>query len=127
MFSSPPPATDDEFRARLPGNAPAYVKGDASAIAAELSRVIAKADVMRRGFEIFQGWSVVDSLDTIKVPTLVVCGRYDLHTTPECSARLASAIPNAELAWFENSAHFPWLEEPQAFNNRLRDFLVDHW
>jgi proline iminopeptidase len=126
-FAGPAPSTNEEFLARIPQIAPAYARGDAAVIAAELGRAIVNVDALKRGFEILRGWSVVDKLDSITAPTLVACGRHDLLTTPECSARLASAIPNAELAWFENSGHFPWLEEPQAFNNRLRDFLVDHW
>ena len=125
---SPMPRSDEEFASLLPALVPAYVRTvDPSVLLTEMQRALLKVDAMRAGFQTLAGWSVVDKLGTITAPTLVVCGRHDLQTTPECAKRLSTAIPNAELAWFENSGHFPWVEEPQAFEARLRDFLVDHW
>jgi proline iminopeptidase len=93
----------------------------------ELGRALLSSAAAVRSMTVLQGWSVADKLGSINAPTLVVGGRYDLLTTPECSKRLATAIPNATLAWFEQSAHFPWLEEPQHFQNVVRDFLVENW
>lgn len=121
------PATDEEFRALAPAIARVWSRGDTGPALAEANRAILKVDAARRGFEILGGWSVDERLGEIGCPTLVACGRHDLLTTPECSKRLADKIPNAELTFFENSGHMPWLEEPQAFNDRMRDFLVDHW
>ena len=111
----------------LPRIAPAYLHhGDRALLVADYADAILDAKTMIRGFEFLPSWSVADELERITVPTLVTCGRYDLLTTPECSKRLATAIPNAELAWFENSGHFPWLEEPDAFFDAVRSFLARH-
>jgi proline iminopeptidase len=118
------PDSDEEFEAAFPSMAPAYLRhADPSVLSEELSQTIFDAAAMRQGFIALAGWSVVDELSKITAPTLVACGRHDLHTTPECSARLASAIGNAELVWFENSAHFPWLEEREAFDAAVRRWL----
>lgn len=121
------PTTTDEFRAALPMMAPTYVRSvPPDRFLDAVASTVLSVDALRRGMEILAGWSVVDALEKITCPTLVLCGRYDLHTTPECSRRLATAIPDAELVWFERSAHFPWLEEPDAFFGAIRDFLERH-
>jgi proline iminopeptidase len=124
MFSTVP-ASDEEFAALLPAIAPAYLHNvEASALVDGYADAILDAKTMIRGFEVLPSWSVADELDRIGCPTLVTCGRYDLLTTPECAKRLATRIAQAELAWFENSGHFPWIEEPDAFFGAVRDFLV---
>lgn len=124
MFSRVP-ASDDEYAAMLAEIAPAYVHSvEPSALAAQYADAIFDAKTMIRGFEFLSSWSVADRLDRITCPTLITCGRYDLLTTPECAARLASAIPEAELVWFEDSGHFPWIEEPDAFFGAVRSFVA---
>ncbi len=119
------PASDEEMEALFPTIARSYLRhADPSVLAEELSQTIFDVAAARAGFKALMGWSVVDKLDRIAAPTLVACGRHDLHTTPECSARLASSIPNAELVWFEESAHFPWLDEPEAFDAAVRAWLA---
>jgi L-proline amide hydrolase len=67
-------------------------------------------------------WSVFERLGEIRVPTLVTCGRYD-ECTPEMSAETAGAIPGAELAVFEESAHFAQAEEPERYRQVVAQFL----
>ena len=70
---------------------------------------------MRRGFEELAGWSSVDRLAQVRAPALVVAGRHDAFTSWPQSERIASRLPDAEMVVFEDSARFPWLEEPEAF------------
>jgi L-proline amide hydrolase len=67
-------------------------------------------------------WSVLERLGEIRVPTLVTCGRHD-ECTPEMSAETAAAIPGAELAVFEESAHFAQAEEPERYRKIVAQFL----
>jgi proline iminopeptidase len=124
MFSGLP-SSDDEFAEFLPAIAPAYMHhGDTSLLTAAYSDAILDAKTLARGFAFLPEWSVAGELGRIACPTFVTCGRYDLLTTPECSKRLATSIPGAELAWFEDSGHFPWLEEPEAFFDAVKSFLA---
>lgn len=62
-------------------------------------------------------------LSSLKMPTLVVWGRYD-RLVPEPIADLyANNIPGARKLVFENSGHFPQIEEPAEFNGRLAEFV----
>lgn len=67
-------------------------------------------------------WSVLERLGEIQVPTLVTCGRHD-ECTPEMSTETAGAIPGAELAVFEESAHFAQAEEPERYRQVVGRFL----
>ena len=52
------------------------------------------------------------ALATFHFPTLVLNGRYDMNVAPLTAWRLAHAIPNAKLVFFEESGHLPSYEEP---------------
>ncbi|HVN50058.1 MAG TPA: alpha/beta hydrolase [Acidimicrobiales bacterium] len=68
-----------------------------------------------RGMEVLRSWSSVDRLDRVTAPTLVLVGRHDVTTSWPQSVRIARRIPTSELVILENSGHFPWMEEPDAF------------
>lgn len=61
-------------------------------------------------------------LHEINIPTLFTCGRYD-EATPETTAYYAGLVPNAEFHVFENSSHLPGTEEPEAYAEKIREFL----
>ncbi len=69
-------------------------------------------------------FNTVKQLEQIKCPTLVIGGAADLTAPPAHTAeRLASGIAGAELAIFEESGHFPFIEEPDRFRDVVREFL----
>lgn len=67
-------------------------------------------------------FDVTDRLNEIEIPSLFTCGRFD-EATPKTTEYYASLVPGAEYHVFENSAHMPGVEEPQAFANKMREFL----
>ena len=70
-------------------------------------------------------WQSKDRLGEIRVPTLVVSGRYD-ETTPALQETLIAGIAGAEQVIFEDSAHMPFWEERQRFMSVVGDFLARH-
>ncbi len=56
-------------------------------------------------------------------PTLVITGRYDMNVAPLNAWRMAHAIPNAKLVFFEESGHLPAYEEPEKYLQVLESFL----
>jgi proline iminopeptidase len=65
-------------------------------------------------------------LREIGAPTLVLAGRHDWIAPPEGAAGvLAAEIPNANLVTLEESAHLPFLEEPDTFAHHVTDWLAE--
>ncbi len=63
------------------------------------------------------------NLAGLSVPTLVIHGRHDALMPLAGGEALAAAIPGATLRIFEESGHSPHLEEPDAFNAAVGEFL----
>lgn len=62
-------------------------------------------------------------LPTIKVPTLILTGRFDANVAPITAWRMAHAIPGAQLHIFEHSGHLPSYEEPDEYLTQVVKFL----
>jgi L-proline amide hydrolase len=72
-----------------------------------------------------KGWSIIDRLDRISVPTLLISGRYD-EATPEVVQPYADRIPDVRWEIFENSSHMPHVEEKDAVLTTVAAFLAQH-
>lgn len=59
----------------------------------------------------------------LKMPVLGVYGKKDFIVSPRQSKVLQQALPHSKIAWFENSGHFPMMDEPDRFFSTVRDFL----
>lgn len=66
---------------------------------------------------------VRQGIGQLKMPVLGVYGRKDRIVHPGQSKVLKQYAPHSRIAWFENSGHFPMLDEPRRFQATLRDFL----
>src|SRR5438034_816418 len=63
-------------------------------------------------------------LRTLDVPTAVLLGRHDGLLPLAGGEVLAKGIRGARLTVFEDSAHAPFLEEPDTFNAALSELLA---
>jgi L-proline amide hydrolase len=70
-------------------------------------------------------WSIVDRLDRITVPTLVVAGAHD-EAMPATWAPFVDRIDGARSHVFPESSHMPHVEEPEAFLSVVGAFLREH-
>lgn len=71
-------------------------------------------------------FNMLEVLPGIETRTLTIAGRHDGITPPDPgAARIADLMPNAELAIFENSAHYPFIEETDAFFGVLTNWLAE--
>lgn len=68
-------------------------------------------------------WSVIDRLDRIAAPTLVIAGAYD-EATPACTAPFRERIARVESHVFPNSSHMPHVEEREACMALVDAFLA---
>lgn len=67
--------------------------------------------------------NVSDKLGAIKCPVQVIVGDQDVGTPVAVSRAIHEAIPGSELVIIPSASHLSNLEQPQAFNNALKDFL----
>ena len=62
-------------------------------------------------------------LPAIRCPALVVAGAQDAITGPDIARGMQREIPGARLALLESAGHLSNLEQPDAFNAALGEFL----
>ncbi len=62
-------------------------------------------------------------LRTVRCPTLVLCGAEDALTPPPLHDEMTERISGAVLVKVANSGHLPTLEQPDAVNKALIDWL----
>jgi L-proline amide hydrolase len=68
-------------------------------------------------------WSVVDEVQHIQAPTLLLSGRYD-EATPATVEPFFERIPEVRWEIFENSSHMPFVEEPERYRAVVEEFLA---
>lgn len=70
-------------------------------------------------------FNTLETLPGVEVPALVIAGRHDGITPPGPGAeRIAGLLPQADLAVFEASAHYPFIEEEDLFFETLDAWLA---
>src|SRR5271168_678208 len=72
-----------------------------------------------------RNWDVFDRLTEIALPTLVLAGRFD-ECVPEHMWDMHQRIAGSQFELFESSAHMPFIEEPDRFDQVMREFLRSH-
>ena len=76
-----------------------------------------------RGMLAQEGSRVIDALPSIQVPTLIIVGDQDQPFLAPCEY-MAKKIPGARLEVIAGAGHSSNLDQPEAFNRVLREFLV---
>ena len=67
--------------------------------------------------------SYADRLGEVRASTLILAGRHDPEAPLVCSQELSQRIPDARLVVFEESGHFPFIEEAPHFGQTVEAFL----
>ena len=89
-------------------------------------RMKTRPDALIFGFgHLTPGWSVMDRLGEISIPTLVIAGQDDFLYPPESQALLAAGIPNARLRIIERAGHNPHSERPAETLAAIAQFLEE--
>jgi len=68
-------------------------------------------------------FDIMDRVENIKAPTLVVCGGDDLLTPPKYAQFLAGKIAGSRLEIIDGAGHMVMIEKPDEFNRRIMEFL----
>jgi len=87
------------------------------------SRFPPTPDTMIRQWKAIQAHDTWEDLARVQAPTLVLSGSDDVLVPPENSKILADRIPNAQLQVIEGGGHQFLVEEADAFNRAVLEFL----
>jgi proline iminopeptidase len=119
-------ADEEELKEYFDVMGPLYArKFDPEKAKERRGRGIVSPDAINEGFAGFlRTYDVTDQLHRITCPTLVIAGRHDWICPPEWSELIASKIPRADLRIFEESGHSVSGDEPAAFLDLIRGFLI---
>lgn len=115
-------ALERDFRVVMPLNfAPRNVRYAAPV----LEHTIFSASAREVCYELLRDYDVAPRLEQIRVPALIMVGRQDVFTPLSQAQRVHTGIPGSTLTVFEESGHFPYVEEPDAFCAAVRRWLRD--
>jgi proline iminopeptidase len=121
------PARDDaHYRAIWKQILPLYFKRFDPRVAAEIeARARFSAAALNYGMGVAApAFDVVAQLPSIGAPTLLVNGASDwLAPHDACTRPLLAGLPHARLEVFEQSGHFPFIEERARFVKLVGEFL----
>lgn len=120
-----PMTSDQEWRTAWSSVVQMYFRRWDEATGADLdNRTIYEHRAWNQSLTLLANFSTLNALPKINTPTLVISGRHDGITPPEQGGeRIAGLMPNAELVVFEESAHFPFIEQENAFFETLTNWL----
>lgn len=76
--------------------------------------------------EAIRNLNYLERLSEIKTPTLIIVGEEDPGTPVTASEAIHERIPDSRLVVVPSCAHLSNVEQPEAFNRALIDFLLDH-
>ena len=85
------------------------------AIAGDDADFLIGGDIVRLDFR--------TQLKNLKMPTLIIAGRYDRVAQPRFAIQFKRYAPQAQFAMFEKSGHWPYVEENDKMMRLLREFL----
>ncbi len=71
-------------------------------------------------------WNLVPELTSLKIPTLIIHGSYDMIPV-ESSIAWTEAMPDARLLIIEDSGHMTHIEQPRIFFTAVETFLEGNW
>ncbi len=121
------PASDDaEFARAWQELVPLYFH-DRDSAAAPFATTTYSAEAHNLGaFALLPSYDVTSRLHEISAPALVLSGQYDWLMPPHLAgAHLVAQLPAARHVVFEQSGHFPFIEENEAFTTTVTEWFME--
>jgi pimeloyl-ACP methyl ester carboxylesterase len=83
-----------------------------------------RAEVLYGDFLACDRFDFMNEVGKINLPTLILCGDDDQLTPIKYSQFLQSRIKASKLEVLPHAGHMVMMESPQAFNEKIREFIV---
>lgn len=123
-FEDRPFEDDADFSSTLGALLPLYFHRPQDDVLAQLRGMTTSVEASMAGGRCMADYDVRGELSRIEVPTLVLAGRHDVIMPVAATAEpLAAGLPDAELVVFEDSGHFPYIEQAAMFGDVVRAWL----
>jgi pimeloyl-ACP methyl ester carboxylesterase len=81
------------------------------------------SEILYGDFLACSGLDITETVGGIRIPVTVLCGAEDKMTPPPLSQFIRDRVPGARLILIEGAGHFVMLENPEAFNAALTEFV----
>lgn len=101
---------------------------DKPQVTARLAEIVDGYDLRVMAQTVAHDWSkplAIDHLSQIKLPTLVIVGQRDTDDNHAVADLLTAKIPNARKVEIPAVGHMSNMEDPQAFNQAIREFFEE--
>jgi pimeloyl-ACP methyl ester carboxylesterase len=85
-----------------------------------------RPDVLHGDFLACDQFDVMEELEKINLPALILCGEDDQLTPVKYSQFLHHGIKGSKLEVLPDAGHMVMMESPQLFNEKIRKFIFDH-
>jgi pimeloyl-ACP methyl ester carboxylesterase len=79
--------------------------------------------VMLNDFLACDKFDIMDKVQQIQLPTLVICGELDAMTPVKYADYLAAEIANSRLAIISQATHLALAEKPETVNKAIEEFV----
>lgn len=80
-------------------------------------------DVLQGDFSACERFDIMNEVEGINSPTLIICGDQDALTPVKYSRYLAERISGSRLEVIEGAGHMVMLERPEQFNKKVEAFV----
>jgi pimeloyl-ACP methyl ester carboxylesterase len=81
------------------------------------------AEVIYKDFSACDHFNIMDSVGSLSVPTLILCGTDDSLTPPKYSSYLNKEIQGSKLVLIEDAGHMVMIEKPDQVNRAIELFV----
>ncbi|MCX5812154.1 MAG: alpha/beta hydrolase [Proteobacteria bacterium] len=85
-----------------------------------------KAEVIYGDFIACEGFDLMNSVNRIKTPALIICGDDDALTPPKYSEYLYKQIEGSLLVTIKDAGHMAPLEKPNEVSKTIQEWVASH-
>ena len=84
-----------------------------------------KGEVVYKDFCACNRFDVMDTINSIDTPALIICGVDDVLTLPKYSLYLHEAIKDSRLTFIDDAGHMVMMEKPTEVSRAIEEFVKD--
>ena len=118
-------APDGQFAPMLPGLFAGEPPAAFVPLLEEMAAAVRRESMLNQA-EVLGAADQRDMLPTIAVPTLLLWGELDARSSLDVARAFEQAIPDTTLVVIPEAGHVSNLEQPQRFNDAVREWCRDH-